>query len=247
MIDAHCHLYELPEEEWVNNGLEAMICAGSDLESSRRAIELAENYPNVYATVGMHPEAISEFHSLTVAQLRSEVKKLISRKKVVAVGECGLDTGSEEEVELFKFNINLAKETGLPLVVHCRNMFGKVFEILDYDRVQMHCFTGNEEEMRECVGRGWYISFGGILTFKKSGELRRIASLVPENKLLVETDSPYLAPEPVRGSRNFPKNVKYVVDCLAEARGMEPERIEAVTNENAKKLFNLGYDQKTNY
>jgi len=141
-----------------------------------------------------------------------------------------------DDTELFKFNINLAKETGLPLVVHCRDAFDGIFETLDYDKVQMHCFTGNEEEMRECVKRGWYISFGGILTFKKSEELRRVARLVPEDKILAETDSPYLAPEPVRGSRNTPANVKYVLSCLAEIRGTDMERI---ISENARRLFRI--------
>lgn len=229
MIDSHCHLYEMPEEEWKDNGLEAMICAGADLETSKKAIELANKYQNVYATVGIHPESVSSYQLAVV----SELKKLISHKKVVAVGECGLEAGNEEEIELFKFNINLAKETGLPLVVHCRNMFEKIFETLDYDKVQMHCFTGSEEQMKECVRRGWYISFGGILTFKKSEELRRVAGLVPEDKLLVETDSPYLAPEPVRGTKNIPTNVEYVIDCLAK------ENTEQITSENARRYFGI--------
>ena len=126
MIDSHCHLYEIDEGEWGDNGLEAMICAGADLETSKKSIELAEKHPNVYATVGIHPEGIFNFQFSIYKQLLNLTKS----KKVVAVGECGLETGSEEEVELFKFNINLAKETGLPLVLHCRNMFNKVFEIL---------------------------------------------------------------------------------------------------------------------
>ena len=223
MVDSHCHLYEIPEEEWKDNGLEAMICAGADLETSKKAIELAEKYPNVWATIG----------SMTNDQATdpNEFLKLTNHKKVVAIGECGLNKG--DDTELFKFNINLAKETGLPLVVHCRDAFEKVFEVLDYNRVQMHCFTGNEEQMRECVKRGWYISFGGILTFKKSDELRRVAGLVPEDRLLVEAGAAYLAPEPVRGTKNVPTNVKYVLDCLAM------ENMEQITSENARRLFGL--------
>lgn len=228
MIDSHCHLYEVPEVEWVNNGLGAMICCGADLESSRRSIDLARKYLNVYATVGKHPEGGCEFDE--------RLKSLARKSKVVAVGECGLDTGSEEEIKLFKFNINLAKEAGLPLVVHCRNQFKKVFEVLDYEKVQMHCFTGNEEEMRECVRRGWYISFGGILTFKNSHNLRAVAKLVPEDRLLIETDSPYLAPEPVRGIKNIPTNVKYVLACLENIRG---KNMEEITSENTRRLFKI--------
>ena len=227
MIDAHCHLYEIPEEEWKDNGLEAMVCAGADLETSKKSIQLANKYENVYATVGIHPEGMKEPRD------PSTLLGMTKERKVVAVGECGLETGSDEEIKLFKFNIDLAKETGLPLVVHCRNMFNKIFEILDYGKVQMHCFTGTEEEMRECVKRGWYISFGGILTFKKNEELRRVAKLVPEELLLVETDSPYLSPEPVRGTKNVPTNVKYVLDCLAK------ENMEQITSENARRLFGI--------
>lgn len=228
MIDAHCHLYEVPEEEWKDNGLEVMICAGADVESSKKSIQLANKYENVYATVGIHPEGMNEG-----GRDLSTWLEMTKKPKVVAVGECGLDTGSDEEIKLFKFNIKLAKETGLPLVVHCRDMFDKIFEVLDYDKVQMHCFTGNEEQMKECVRRGWYISFGGILTFKKSDELRRVARLVPEDRILVETDSPYLAPEPVRGTKNTPANVKYVIDCLAKAN------MEQITSENARRLFGI--------
>src|SRR3990172_8808041 len=229
MIDAHCHLYEISEEEWKDSGLEAMICVGADLETSRKAVELAEKHSEVYATVGVHPEASLKPQAPSL----NELLKLTKHKKVVAVGETGLETGSEEEIKLFKFNIDLARETKLPLVVHCRDQFEKIFEVLDYNRVQMHCFTGNEEQMRECVKRGWYISFGGILTFKKSDELRRVAGLVPEDRLLVETDSPYLAPEPVRGTKNVPTNVKYVVDCLAKSN------MEQITSENARRLFGI--------
>ncbi|TSC85280.1 MAG: Mg-dependent DNase, partial [Microgenomates group bacterium Gr01-1014_16] len=203
-------------------------CAGADVESSRMAIKLANKYDCVWATVGMHPES-----GIMNNESCEELRRLLKQPKVVAVGECGLETGSDEETELFKFNIDLAKETGFPLVVHCRDMFEKVFEVLNYDKVQMHCFTGNEEEMRECVRRGWYISFGGILTFKKSNELRRVAGLVPEDKILVETDSPYLAPEPVRGTKNVPTNVKYVLDCLAKSN------MEQITSENARRLFGI--------
>ena len=232
MIDAHCHLYEIEEGGWMDNGLEAMICCGSGTKNSQESVELARKYANVYATVGVHPENISD---------RDEGKllELAKDKKVVAIGECGLDSESEAEVELFKFNIGLAQKTGLPLVVHCRGMFEKVFEILDYDRAQMHCFTGNMAQMEECVRRGWYISLGGILTFKKSEYLREVAKIVPEDRLLTETDAPYLAPEPVRGSRNIPGNVKYVVDCLAGLRGKSVEYMDQVTSENARRLFNI--------
>ncbi|MBI2008510.1 TatD family hydrolase [Candidatus Amesbacteria bacterium] len=237
VIDAHCHLYELSDmlsdigtevQRFKEAGGTAMVCAGADLETSRMAVELANKYAEVYATVGIMTNERSHGEQIPNS---NEFLKLTNHKKVVAIGECGLNKG--DDTELFIFNINLAKETGLPLVVHCRDAFEKVFEVLDYDKVQMHCFTGNEEQMRECVKRGWYISFGGILTFKKSEELRRVASLVPEDKILVETDSPYLAPEPVRGTKNTPANVKYVLNCLAK------DNMGQITSENAKRLFGI--------
>ncbi|KKU29072.1 MAG: Deoxyribonuclease, TatD family [Candidatus Amesbacteria bacterium GW2011_GWA2_47_11b] len=232
MIDAHCHLQEFENPSEVISGLEAVICCGSGVKSSQKAVELASKYKEVFATVGVHPEDIND-------RDEKELRKLLKMPKVVAVGECGLDTGSDEEVDLFKFNIELAKETGLPLVVHCRNQFEKVFEALDLDRVQMHCFTGNMEQMQECVRRGWYIGLGGIVTFKSSHELREVAKEIPEDRLLIETDAPYLAPEPVRGSRNTPQNVKIVAAKISEVRGTSINQIEEITTQNARRLFGL--------
>lgn len=242
MIDAHCHLYELENIEtevqrFKGAGGTAIICNGAGMESSRKAIELVQKYPEVYATVGVHPE---ERDPSTALGMTWDILREMTREpKVVAIGECGLDTDSDEEVALFKQNIELAKETKLPLVVHCRNQFEKVFEVLDYDRVQMHCFTGTMDEMEECVRRRWYISFGGILTFKKSLDLRSVAKNVPEDRLLIETDSPYLAPEPVRGQKNTPANVKHVAEVLALARGISVDEIDRITTENARRLFGL--------
>ncbi len=223
----------------MNNGLTAMICCGAGVESSRKAIELAARHKNVFATVGVHPEEMNE-------RLDSSLLLRMTRdKKVVAVGECGLDSDNEAEVELFKTNINLAKETGLPLVVHCRNQFEKVYEILKNYELgirnygMMHCWTGNEEWMRKFVDMGWYISFGGILTFKNSHDLRTVAANVPEDRLLIETDSPYLAPEPKRGTKNIPENVRLVAGVLARTRNVPIGRIEEVTTRNAMELFKL--------
>ncbi|KKR71571.1 MAG: Hydrolase, TatD family [Candidatus Woesebacteria bacterium GW2011_GWA2_40_7] len=143
MIDAHCHLQEFEDLEAMignagNAGITGMICCGAGMESSQRAVELASKYKEVFATVGVHPEERGDLR-IKNYELRIKLLNLLKQPKVVAVGECGLDTDSEEEVELFKFNIELARETGLPLVVHCRNQFEKVFEVLDYDKVQMHC------------------------------------------------------------------------------------------------------------
>jgi TatD DNase family protein len=237
MIDAHCHLYEIPEEEWNDNGLEAMICCGSGTKNSVESVEMTQKHKNVYAAVGAHPE---DMNGVDLEVLRNLTKK----QKVVAVGECGLDytdeTSESERIKqrnLFVLNIELARETNLPLVVHCRNAFEDVFELLNYDKVQMHCFTGDIPLMKESVKRGWYISFGGIVTFKKSEALREVARMVPKDRILVETDAPYLAPEPVRGSKNVPDNIKYIIACLAEVRGFSEEQMDQITSENARRLF----------
>ncbi len=266
MIDAHCHLQEFENPGKVIEGLDAVICCGAGVESSRKAVKLAKQYKEVYATVGIHPEENSKSEIRSSKQiLKSKLLKLLKHPKVVAVGECGLDftpETSEEEKnaqrELLIFNIDLAKETGLPLVIHCRNAFDDIFKLLDrtglhlvrsadrprnnpYDllAVQMHCFTGNMEQMRECVKRGWYISLGGIVTFKSNHALRDVAKAVPEDKLLIETDAPYLAPEPVRGSRNTPVNVKIVAAKIAEVRNSSINQIEEITVQNARRLFGI--------
>lgn len=251
MIDAHCHLQEFENPGEAIAGLELVICCGAGVESSFKAVELAEKYKEVWATVGAHPE---EGLKSQISN-PNEFLKLTSHKKVVAIGECGLDykpeTGEEEkraQRELFEFNIGLAKKTRLPLVIHCRNAFEDIFAMLNAQclmlKVQLHCFTGNLEQMQECVRRGWYISFGGIITFKNSRELRRVAKDVPEDKLLVETDSPYLSPEPVRGMRNIPANVKIVANMMSELRGDSFDRIEKLTTDNALRLFNKMSKQK---
>ena len=231
MVDAHCHLYDLETLEDIDQ-LNLIICNGAGIETNDKTWEIAQKYENVYATAGCHPEEMESFDE-------KRLREQISRSKVVAIGETGLDyyektTDEEKEKqrELFKINIKLAKEYKLPLVVHCRNAFDDVFKLVDYDRVQMHCFTGNEEQMKECVRRGWYISVGGIITFKNDGGLREIIKKVPKNLLLTETDAPWLSPEPFRGQKNKPSRVKYVLEQL----GMD---LESKIEENTRRLFGL--------
>jgi TatD DNase family protein len=177
MVDAHCHLQEFEDikaeiQKAKDAGVRAIICNGSDAENSKRAIEIANEYSGIWATVGQHPESGFIVES-------NEFIEMTKHPKVVAIGECGLDYTLETSIdekakqkELLLFNIQLAQETKLPLVIHCRNAFDDIFEIVDYVKVQMHCFTGNLEQMQECIKRGWCVSFGVIITFKKSAELR---------------------------------------------------------------------------
>ena len=212
-----------------NAGITGMICCGADLESSKKAIEIASKFPSVWATAGIHPESNDD---------PLEIENLLNFPKVVAVGECGLDSDNPQEESLLKSQLELAQKYNLPLVVHNRKQDAKILKILgNYPKIMLHCFTSDMEFMKECVRRGWYISFGGIVTFKSSHALRETAKAVPENRLLIETDAPYLAPEPVRGSRNVPTNVKIVAIKIAEVRGTSINQIEKITSENCKLLF----------
>ncbi len=241
MIDAHCHLNEFENiEETISqakqSGVTKFISCGTNLVTSKTAIALAEKFDEVYSTVGIYP-----------GELRIETTEfldLVKHPKVVAIGECGLDytadTTNEQKIKqhkLLKFNIDLAQETRLPLVVHCRNAFDDVFRLVNYDQVQMHCFTGNVQQMKQCINRGWYISFGGIVTFKNSHELREVAKQVPEEKILIETDSPYLSPEPFRGQPNKPANARIVAEALAKIKQTSVSEIDALTTANTQQLF----------
>ncbi|KKU02558.1 MAG: Hydrolase, TatD family [Candidatus Amesbacteria bacterium GW2011_GWB1_47_26] len=236
MIDSHCHLQEFEDLQAVignasSAGITGMICCGTDVESSKQVIQIAKRFESVYATIGVHPESNDD---------PLEIENLINFPKVVAIGECGLDTDNPREIKLLKMQVDLAKRHNLPLMIHNRKQDKKILEILgDYPKVILHCFTGDMVFMKECVKRGWYISFGGIVTFKSSHGLRDVAKAVPEDKLLVETDAPYITPEPLRGTRNEPRNVKIVAAKIAEIRGTSINQIEEVTARNARRLFGI--------
>ena len=228
------------------SGVIGMIsCAGS-IEESRKAVETAEKYNEVWAAVGIYPETKISPRRSAFAHLRGVLLELAKHPKVVAIGEAGLDffedTSDKEkkrQTEVFIFNIELAKESGLPLVVHCRNAFEEVYELVNGAKVtgQMHCFTGGPQWAERFAALGWYISFGGIITFRNAGQIREAARTTPEDKLLIETDAPYLAPEPIRGSKNEPKNVKMVIERVADIRGQGAEEIGRITTLNTQRLF----------
>ncbi len=236
MTDAHCHLQNISDivtelQRCKEEGITSLICVGFDIKSSKKAIEIAQKYSNVYATVGIHPESKDSI---------LEIKDLVRQPKVVAIGECGLDSDDPRELDLLRSHVELARYCDLPLIIHNRNQNLKILDIVgDYPKVMCHCFTGSESFMKECVSRGWYISFGGILTFKKSEYLRDVAKLVPDDKLLIETDSPYLSPEPIRNEQNQPKNVKIIAQLLADLRNSSINQIEEITDNNCQTLFNI--------
>ena len=255
LIDSHAHIQG---EEFVQEleavmdrardaGVEKVIVVGGagDLSSNEAAVELARSVPGLFATIGMHPHDAKDVGDLELAKLQV----LVREPGVVAVGETGLDfyydhSPRQLQVELFCWFIRMARETGLPLVVHNREADREVAELLRCEgkgeiRGVMHCFTGSYESAREFLELGFYLSFSGIITFKNAGPLREVVRRVPLDRILVETDSPYLAPVPYRGKRNEPAFVRFVAETVAKVRGMPLEEVSQATSLNAHTLFGV--------
>jgi TatD DNase family protein len=246
-VDSHCHLFLLNRgvdevlREAAEAGVGTIVCPGVDPETSRRAVELAESYRGVFATAGMHPHDASRFD----ARAGAEIEELLASPHVVAVGECGLDhyrmrSPVEDQERTFRAHVALAGETGLPLVVHVRDAWEPILRLLDEgsaERVVLHCFTGDEETARACADRGWYLSFAGNVTYPANDHIRRAAAAVPLGRILVETDSPFLAPQRLRGRDNVPANVIDVIAAVARARDDDVENVARSTSANAFAAF----------
>ena len=252
MIDTHAHL-DFPQydkdrdkviEEAFSSGLKAIINIGVDLDSSVKSIKLAEKYKNIYATVGFHPHDASKLSK----EAFIELEKLASHPRVVAIGEIGLDfyrnlSPEDEQIKAFKEQIELAKKFKLPIVVHIRNAYKKALEILSKDgrglKGVLHCFSGDENEAKEALKMGFYLSFNGTLTYKNSRSAELVKK-IPLSSILVETDCPYLTPEPLRGKRNEPKLVKLVTQKIAELSDSNTfQELDEVFTQNAVEFFNL--------
>ena len=246
-VDAHCHLQLAGGGEHVERaraaGVEWMVCVGTDLETSQAALMFAERYPDVYATVGLHPHDASK-----LAAEWEMLEPLAVSDACVAIGECGFDlfyehSPRDEQETAFRFQIRIAKHAGKPLVIHSRDAWNDTFRVLDDegvpDRTIFHCFTGGPEEARAALERGCYLSFSGIVSFKNADALREAARIAPADRVLVETDSPFLTPEPHRGKPNEPALVVAVGAALARARGVEPEEIAEITRVNAARAFGV--------
>ena len=253
LFDTHAHL-DQPEfaedrAEVVARaraaGVENIIAIGISAETSAAATDLAAQFDGVYAAVGMQPNYLAEAKPGDW----DRVIELLDRPKVVAIGETGLDrhwgfTPFEMQQDYFDRHLRLSQERGLPFIVHIRDCDDDILVMLREAHVRgplrgvMHSFTGNRAMADECLAMGLYISFAGMVTFKKSDELREIAASVPADRILVETDSPYLTPEPVRKiKRNEPAHVRFTAALLADVRGSTLEKFAAQTTTNAKRLF----------
>lgn len=249
MIDTHCHLFLMEEEpgDLVRDaraaGVGSLVCVGVDRASSHRSRELADSLPGVFATAGVHPHDAKDFDDATGA----EIEELLSDPRVVAVGETGLDrfrmlSPAEDQERVFRAHCSLAREHDKPIVVHVRDAWPDVLRVLDeerLDRVILHCFSGGREEAHEASRRGYYCSFAGPVTYPKNEQLRAAAALLPEELLLLETDSPYLPPQPLRGRPNAPANLRLNLEAVAETRGQDPVELEAATEVNARAAFGL--------
>lgn len=253
-IDTHCHLNEdafssdLTEviQRAQDAGVVRILVVGIDVASSRRAVEIAERFEQVYAVVGIQPNYVLSAGDRDL----SAIEELSFSSRVMAIGETGLDrywdyAPLERQIVFFEQQIDLARRRGLPLVVHCREAETEVVTILKRAAQDapftgvMHSFTGDRSTAEECVHLGMYLSFAGMLTFKRNAALRAVAEEVPADRLLLETDAPYLAPTPYRGKRNEPAYLCHTGSCLAEVRKVSLAEVAAMTTANARRLFRL--------
>lgn len=251
LIDTHVHLNSHQffghEEEVIHRALEndvkIMIVVGFDHATNKRAIELAEQYDFIYATVGFHPTEAKNINE----EDKKLLLPLLEHPKVVGIGECGLDfywdkDNVDQQVDLFKWHIDLSNQTGLPLIIHMRDASEATYNVLsDYEKVKgiMHCYSGSAEMAPLYMDLGLHISLGGPVTFKNGHKPKEVAKIVPLDRLLVETDSPYLAPHPFRGKQNEPKYVKLVAEEIARIKDIPYTKIAEHTTNNAKALFNI--------
>ena len=222
-------------------GVELIIDPGCDAESSRAAINLAEKLDFVYAAVGIHPEELASCDEDSLLEIRT----LAEHPKCAAIGEIGLDyywddTHKTEQKQLFRWQIELALELQKPIIVHDREAHGDCLEIVkDYPGLQgvFHCYSGSAEMAKELLKRGWYLGFDGPVTYKNARKTIEVLEICPPDRILIETDSPYLSPVPMRGKRNDSRNLRYVVEKIAEVKGISTEEVERITMENGKRLF----------
>ena len=254
LIDSHAHLDDEKfhgDREYIiknlgENGVELVINIGADLQTSKNSVNLAKEYENIYAVVGVHPHSAKE----VTDEILEEIRELAGEDKVVAIGEIGLDyhydySPRDIQVKQFKAQLKLAKELDMPVVIHSREATQETFDIIKEEvengglRGVLHAFSGSPEIAREYIKLGFLISIGGPLTFKNARVTKEVAKEIDLAHMIIETDSPYLTPTPNRGKRNQPMYVKYVAEEIAKIKGIEVEEVIRITNENTKRLFGI--------
>jgi TatD DNase family protein len=251
-VDTHAHLdqteFDADRAAVIQRahaaGVETIVAIGVTADSSEAVVRLTSEYPSLYAAVGIHPNYCAEAASTDW----DRVLALVCRPRVVALGETGLDRYRDHaplalQRDYFDRHLRLSQQRDLPFIVHTRESQAEVLAMLREARQRgplrgvMHSFTGDAAAAAECVELGMYISFAGMVTFKKSDDLRAVAATVPADRILVETDSPYLSPHPLRGKRNEPANVALTAECVAKVSGLSVDGFAAQTTENARRLF----------
>ena len=250
-FDSHAHYdderFDEDREELIEslkeNGVEIVLNAAADMKSCHTSLALAEKYPFIYSSVGVHPHDVKD---LAEAEIE-EMKELAKHPKVVAVGEIGLDyyydnSPREEQRQWFKRQLQLAKEVDLPVIIHSREASQETFDIIMESGVEkgvIHCFSGSYELAKEYVKKGFYIGVGGALTFKNAKKAIEVVEGINLDHILIETDAPYMTPVPYRGKRNDSTYLKFVVQKIAEIKGISEDEVEYVTSQNARKLFDI--------
>jgi TatD DNase family protein len=253
LVDSHCHLDRVALDHYdgrfdqfvsktLDSGIGHMLCVSIDLESWPAMVELVEPYPQISISVGVHPNDRERREPTT-----EELVELSQTAKVVAIGETGLDYfhgqgDLEWQRERFRRHIRAAKDAGKPLIIHTRQAKADTLQIMREEGAEtaggvMHCFTEDWPMAKQALEMGFYISFSGIITFKNAADLREVVRQVPMEQLLIETDSPYLAPVPFRGKPNQPLYVERVAECVAELKGLSPEAVAGQTAENFFRCF----------
>ena len=253
LTDTHCHLdfkdFNPDRDEVIkrakDQGIEFIINVGASLEGTKTSIDLAEKNDFIYASAGIHPHDADKTQEEHLEAFRS----LLEAKKIVAIGEIGLDyyknfSSKENQRKLFITLLREAKKRDLPVVIHDRDAHLDTLSILqselgDSIKGVMHCFSGDETVLKKCLELGMFISFTCNITFKNANRLREVAKLAPMDRLLLETDAPFLAPQAFRGKRNVPTYVKYLAEELARIKGLNVEEVAKVTRDNAKRLFKI--------
>ncbi len=248
IIDSHAHYddssFDADREDILRELFSGEICKivniGCSVKSSYSSVKLAEEYGGIYAAVGLHPDAADEIDRI------EEIRRLCGNKKAVAVGEIGLDYHYEEhsrdiQKKAFEEQLKLAAELDMPVVIHSRDAWEDTMELLRKYRPKgvMHCFSGSAETAREIVGMGMYVGFTGVVTFKNAKKALKALEAVPADRLLAETDCPYMAPEPNRGKRNYSGYLPYTIAAMAAVKGVSPEEMAEITSENAERLFGI--------
>jgi TatD DNase family protein len=253
LFDTHAHLndekFDEDRDEVIlrakENGVARIVNVGFNRETIPTSLALAEKYDFIYTAVGWHPQDAKDMVKGDLDWLR----ELSCHEKVVAIGEIGLDyywdtSPKDVQQEVFRKQIRLAKELNLPIIIHDREAHQDIVNILREEKADevggiMHCFSGSLEMAKECLSMNFYLSFGGPVTFKNAKKPKEIVKEIPLDRLLIETDCPYLTPEPYRGKRNETGYVRYVAETIASLRGMDPEELARLTFDNAKRVFRM--------